>query len=103
MSAGKGSGSARFPAAWLTLDKNDSDLILFTKYLIAALRTIFVGACANTMQLFQGLQPLPLDVISTTLSNDIEQLSENFILVLDECYTIQEQAVPGLFNELVRH
>ena len=48
MAAAQGEKAGKLPTAWLSLDENDSDLNLFLRYFIAALRTIFDEACAET-------------------------------------------------------
>ena len=55
MQAGDKQRSASMPAAWLSLDDNDSDVMLFLEYLIGALRTIFEGACAKTLELILSI------------------------------------------------
>ena len=91
------------PAAWLSLDEYDSDLHLFLRYFIAALRTIFKDACAETEELLQAGQHIPLSVLSKTLSNELERLPEHFILVLDDYHSIQGDAVHDLLNQWMRH
>ncbi len=97
------SSAASFPAAWLSLDENDSNLINFLRYFIAALRTIFPDVCKETLMLLQARQQPPLELLYDTLSNDIEQLSEDFILVLDDYHTIHGEEVHGLLNVLAHH
>jgi LuxR family transcriptional regulator, maltose regulon positive regulatory protein len=92
-----------YPAAWLSLDEYDSDLNLFLRYFIAALRTIFKDACPETDELLQARQQPPLTVLSKTLSNEIERLPEHFILVLDDYHLLQGDAVHNLLNQWVRH
>ena len=41
IAAGQVESATSLPSAWLSLDENDSDLNLFVRYFIAALRTIF--------------------------------------------------------------
>src|SRR5512137_1368410 len=82
MKPGKAVGAAAKPAAWLSLDENDSDLHLFLRYFIAALRTIFKEACAETLALLQAQrQPLQA-VINAIFINELEVLPGEFILVL---------------------
>ena len=76
------------PSAWLSLDENDSDLNLFLRYFIAALRTIFNGACEETLALLQARQQPPQAVLYTTFSNELEKLPGECILVLDDYHTI---------------
>jgi LuxR family maltose regulon positive regulatory protein len=91
------------PAAWLSLDENDSDLNLFLRYFIAALRTIFKEACEETLALLQARQQPPDAVLYATLSNELAELPGEAILVLDDYHTIQGVEVHNLLIELVRH
>jgi LuxR family transcriptional regulator, maltose regulon positive regulatory protein len=102
MSAGEG-GKAILPSAWLSLDENDSDLNLFLRYFIAALRTIFKEACAKTLVLLQATRQPPLAVLYTTLSNELAELPGEALLVLDDYHTIRGVEVHNLFSELARH
>ncbi len=103
MSAGKGENSISLPSAWLSLDENDSDINLFLRYFIAALRTIFSDACEETLALLQARQQPPQAVLSTTFSNELEKLPGECILVLDDYHTIHSVEVHNLLGELVRH
>jgi LuxR family maltose regulon positive regulatory protein len=44
-----------------------------------------------------------LEVIANLLSNEIDLLSREFILVLDDFHSIRGEAVPNLINELLLH
>ena len=35
------------PTAWLSLDESDSDLVVFLRYFVAAIRTVFPESCAD--------------------------------------------------------
>ena len=67
MQAGGKQRSASTPAAWLSLDESDSDVMLFLEYLIAALRTTFDGACEQTLALIISPKRPSLKVITTSL------------------------------------
>jgi LuxR family maltose regulon positive regulatory protein len=103
MAAGRDEEASSLPSAWLSLDENDSDLNLFLRYFIAALRTIFKEACEETLALLQARQQPPLEVLHTTLSNELEKLPGEAILVLDDYYTIRGVEVHNLLSELARH
>ena len=103
LTAGKERGSTDLPAAWLSLDTNDSDEFVFLRYLISALRTIFPGACAKTFRLLQALQQPPPEILSASLSNELEGLPGEFILVLDDYQKIQGVEVPILLEEILLH
>jgi LuxR family maltose regulon positive regulatory protein len=95
--------AAFLPTVWLSLDENDSDLNLFLRYMIAALRTIFNEACEETLALLQARQPPPDAVLYATLNNELAELPGEAILVLDDYHTIQGVEVHNLLIELARH
>jgi LuxR family maltose regulon positive regulatory protein len=103
MAKGRGRVTPSLPCAWLSLDADDSDLIRFLRYLVAALRTIHPGTCAETAALLVAPQLPPLDVVVATLSNEIARLPEPFVLVLEDYYTIQGDVVHELLNGLALH
>ncbi len=103
MAAGRPEAPVSFPAAWLSLDENDSDLGTFVQYFIAAVRTVFVDACENTLTLLKATQQPPLAALFATLSNELDQLPGSFILVLDDYHTIHSVEVHNLLNELARY
>ena len=102
MENGKGRTTS-LPSAWLSLDENDSDLNLFLRYLIAAVHTIFEDACAETLALLQARQQPPQNILFATLSNELEELPGEMILVLDDYHAIHGKEVHALLGELVRH
>lgn len=102
--AGEESGAAaRWPVAWLSLEEADSDLLTFLKYFISAIRTIFEDACLQTYDLLQARRLPPLKVMAKLLSNEIDRLPADFILVLDDFHTVRDEAVSSLLSELLLH
>ena len=100
--AGRTTAAAALPAAWLTLDKNDGDLVLFLRYFLAALRTVQAGACPKTEVLLYSLrQPRP-DLLSATLSNELAQLPSEVIFVLDDYSELRSIAVDEFLSRLLR-
>ncbi len=91
------------PAAWLSLDEQDGDLVIFVRYFIAALRTLFPDVGSETLALLQAPQQLPMAELFTTLSNEIEALPSAFLLVLDEYHLLGGQAVHAFLDGLMRH
>jgi LuxR family transcriptional regulator, maltose regulon positive regulatory protein len=103
LAAGRGKQALSLPSAWLSLDESDSDLNLFLRYFIAALRTIFADACAETLMLLKASQQPPQAVLYAMFFNDIEALPGEVILVLDDYQFISGKAVHNLLIELTRH
>ncbi|MCB0192003.1 MAG: hypothetical protein KDJ65_08675 [Anaerolineae bacterium] len=96
-------GACPRPAAWLSLDEMDGDLIGVLTYVVAAIQTIFPDGCARTLRLLEAPQPPPAEYLTTTFSNDIIALNEAFILVLDDYHAINQQAVHPFFSRLIAH
>ena len=103
MNTGQGEKSVPLPSAWLSLDENDSDLNLFILYLIAALRTIFENACEKTLVMVQSRQAQSPTILYASISNDIEQLPKDFVLVLDDYHLIKGKEVHNLLNAWIYH
>jgi hypothetical protein len=103
IAAGRGEKASALPSAWLSLDEEESDLDLFLRYFIAALRTIFVDACDQTLMLLQAGQQPPQAVLDTMFCNDLEKLPGEVILVLDDYHSIRGKTVHELLGELARH
>ena len=103
MSTSDHKNSSYLPSTWLSLDENDSDLTLFLKYFIAAIRVIIKDACEETLSLLSSPQKIPYEVLFSTFSNDLEKIPREFILVMDDYHTIHNKEVHDLFNSLLLH
>jgi len=89
--------------AWLSLDENDNDLRTFTAYFIAAVETVFPGACRKTQALLNDPVLPPMAALATSLLNELELIEQPFILVLDDFHHIQDESVRVLLSELLHH
>jgi LuxR family maltose regulon positive regulatory protein len=90
-------------SAWLSLDEGDNDPALFLAYLIAALGQIDERVGANTRLMLQSPQPLPPELVLTSLINEIAVVSKPFILALDDYHVIQAMPVHRQLEFLVEH
>jgi LuxR family transcriptional regulator, maltose regulon positive regulatory protein len=91
------------PSAWLSLDENDSDLLLFLRYFVAAIRTVCPEACAETLALLRAPHPTAQARLVIALSNDLERLPARVILVLDDYHVIRGEAVHDFLSEMMHH
>ena len=91
------------PSAWLSLDENDSDLAVFVRYFVAAIRTVFPNACAETLALLEAPYPTAQAPLVVVLGNELERLPARCVLVLDDYYFIRGEAVHDFLSELLRH
>ena len=90
------------PVAWLSLDEDDSDLIVFLNYVVAAIRTIFPGACSQTQSLRQAPQVPPVEYIADTFINDISDLSKDDLYRFKGYWTQGQIHLWRLFASLIR-
>ena len=96
------------PAAWLSLDEGDNDPIRFLTYFIAALQTIApkIGGAnigEGMVTLLQAPQPPSIELILTTLLNEIATIPDNFILVLDDYHAIDAKSIDNTLTFLLEH
>ena len=81
------------PAAWISLDENDSDLQTFLNYLVAAVRGIFPGSCRELAEMLTADVLPPTEVVAGRLSNNFDSIDKPFILVLDDFHRIRDSQV----------
>jgi len=89
------------PVTWLSLDPADDDPGRFFAYLIAALQKVDANLGREIEGVLRAGQLPPGEVISTTLSNDIQELEGRFLLVLDDFQVIQDRFILQVLERLV--
>ncbi len=90
------------PAAWLSIDQNDSNLPVFLSYVVAAIRSLFPEACPETEVLLRSSFKAPAEIFTTTFINELVRLPHNFVLVLDDYHFIQDEAIHQFMIRLIR-
>ncbi len=93
----------RRSVAWLSLDDGDSDLSRFLTYVIAALQTIQPDLGENLLAALEMPQPPPVEILLTSLLNEISTLPDDLILVLDDYHLLDSKAVDNALTFLVEH
>jgi LuxR family transcriptional regulator, maltose regulon positive regulatory protein len=91
------------PVAWVSLDEVDNDPSRFWTYLIAACQSIQHDIGESAWALLQTPQQLPDETIPTVLINDIHRSETDFVLVLDDFHTIQNQSIHKALSFLLDH
>ena len=91
------------PSAWLSLDEQDNDPVVFVTYLVTAVRALFPDACEETLALLRGMIVPPDAMVSRTLLHDLALLEQEFVLVLDDYHVIHERAIHAIVTEITRH
>ena len=90
-------------SAWLSLDRSDSDLVVYLNYFIAAVQTLFPDVGKEVLALLQSPNLPSLQALTATLINDLDPIEQPFILALDDYHLIHDMAVHNLMDELLRY
>ena len=90
-------------SAWVSVDERDDDLLTFATYLVAAIGGAFPTLQLKTEALLQAPAAPSAATVARYLMNDLQQLTDRFILVLDDIHLVKERAIFDLFAELLRH
>lgn len=91
------------PSIWISLDENDNDLILLLRYIFAGLRNEFPEVGSRTLELAQASPLPPPDMIVQTLSNEIDSIQTDFVVVLDDFSVLNGQAINRYLNDMLLH
>jgi LuxR family transcriptional regulator, maltose regulon positive regulatory protein len=91
--------------AWLSLDRRDNEPASFWTYLIAALQkasAVTDGFGDGALALLRPPRP-PIEAVLTALLNDLQALSNDVVLVLDDYHVIDEHEVHDGIAFLLEH
>ncbi len=92
---------SQLPVAWISLDSGDNDPVYFLHYVIEALRSIEPKAGEATLTLLQSQQQPPVDAIIIHLIQEIEDIPNDFVLVLDDYHFIDNGKLHQLVEFLI--
>jgi len=91
------------PSAWLSLDKEDSDLRVFLSYLVAAARTVVPACCGNMLAKLQADEPLVPRELALALCNDLNGIEAPLILALDDYHCLHNTAIHEFVDRVLEH
>ncbi len=89
--------------AWLALEQSDNDLGRFLAYLLAALRKIEPEIGRGILETLQTPKPPSAEILATWLINDLAELTDRFIIVLDDYHLISSQPIEDFLTFLIEH
>ena len=87
---------------WVSLDEELNELRIFLFYIRAAIEKLFPLALEKTGVLLQAVELPTIRVLAHTLLNELDQIKEDFILVLDDYHMIHEESIHRLIDEILR-
>lgn len=91
------------PIAWLTLSREDNDLLRFFRYLSSALQTVEPRLGEGLLDYVQSTERSRLGMALTLLINDISAVPKNLVLVLDEYHVLEDTFVLLSLDFLLKH
>jgi len=93
----------QLPVAWLSLDNGDNDPIYFMRYVIAALQRLEPKIGETTLTLLQSPQPPRPETVVINLIQEIENIPDDFVLILDDYHAIDTVKVHQMVEFLIDH
>ena len=89
--------------AWLSLDPGDDDPARFWRYFVTAVGNVQPGTGATALALLGSPQAPPMEVVLTTLLNDLADIDADSVLVLDDYHLIESGAIHEALAFLIDH
>ena len=77
------------PLAWLSLEAEDSDVGVFVRYFLAAIRSVVAEACPATHHAIMSPNPVRRSLLGPSLVNELDRLDTPVVLVLDDYHRIE--------------
>ncbi|MBL8398175.1 MAG: hypothetical protein JNL84_08540 [Candidatus Accumulibacter sp.] len=90
-------------SAWLSVDSEDSEPLVFVRYLVAAVRSALPESCPETIRLLEDEPPPLLASLGASLSNDLDALPAPLVLVLDNYHRLTSPAIHALIGGLLAY
>ena len=93
--------SPDFRFGWLSLDAGDNDPHQFMEYLAASLADAAPRAAASLSLLLDAPQPVPLELLISSLLQSLAEVKEPQVLVLDDYHVIKTTAIHEALIRLI--
>ena len=88
--------------AWVSLDARDDDPVVFWSYVVAALQTAVPSVGAHALSLLQS-DDAPVEAFLATLLNELDTMSRDVVLVLDDYHVIESAELHDGVAFLIEH
>jgi LuxR family transcriptional regulator, maltose regulon positive regulatory protein len=93
------------PVAWLSVDEGDNDPARLLEYLVLSLQTVAPKTGERILGILQATdtQLPPIESLLAALLNEINTISDRFVLVLDDYHVIESELAARSISFLVEH
>lgn len=89
--------------AWLSLDEHDDELLLFLRYLVAAIQKACPGFGETLLPALHGPQSPTWQHLADSLIHDLTHIAQPLYLTLDDYHVITTDAIHQVLNRLLEH
>jgi LuxR family maltose regulon positive regulatory protein len=93
----------RLPVAWFSIDTADNDPNRFFTYISEAINGVHPGAGDHALEMLGSSGLLPLQAVISTLLNNLCEVTDPFVLVLDDYHLITTQAIHNAITFMLDH
>jgi LuxR family maltose regulon positive regulatory protein len=91
------------PSAWLSLDEKDNSLVVFIGYFVAAIQSVFPEFGEQIREVAQSASRASLPTIDRYLLSEIDQLEQDFVLVLDDLHLLTNPEIHEFLGALLQY
>jgi LuxR family maltose regulon positive regulatory protein len=95
--------SSQIKSGWLSLYPDHNDLAVFMTQFIAAIQTIDHHLCRESQMLLNGPHLPPLSHLAATLINDLNALTTDVVVALEDYHLIKDKRVHEFISLLITH
>ena len=95
--------NSNYKYVWISLSEDENDPKVFLNYLQTAIENIFPNSLSEFADLIQFAKLPPIELLVDTLINELDQITEDFVLVLDDYHLIQDENIHSVLNTWLRY
>ncbi|MGB5610833.1 LuxR C-terminal-related transcriptional regulator [Eudoraea sp.] len=95
--------NSNYKYVWISLSEDENDPKVFLNYLQTAIENIFPNSLSEFADLIQFAKLPPIELLVDTLINELDQITEDFVLVLDDYHLINDENIHSLLNTWLRY
>jgi LuxR family maltose regulon positive regulatory protein len=93
----------KIPTAWFSIDTGDNDPVVFLSYIISGIQSIKSEFGQSALELLKSPNKPAAESIAGLLINDILEITQDFLLVLDDFHLINSTEILDLVTFLLEH
>jgi LuxR family maltose regulon positive regulatory protein len=90
--------SSKYKYIWISLSDSENEIKEFLDYLRTAIQNSFPNALGEFTDLVQSAKLPRMELISETLINELDQITEDCVLVLDDYHLINNDNIHNLID-----